>query len=216
MPDFKKIILVDFDGVLSDYSSGWQGADIANDPPVPGAIGWLREMLADDRFDVQIYSSRSRQEGGILCMKNWLIEHGMPVEEADRIKFPTEKPAAFLTIDDRAVCFTGVFPTPHAIQHFKPWNKRENLPPWWDIAVDEAGNYGFEVMDVPPDLAGAYGMPVSEGVAHGVVLVKGDFKRRFSITEAALASKDVGAIVRRRVYIAARELDRDIEYAETK
>lgn len=40
-----------------------------------------------------------------------------------RIKFPTKKPAAFLTIDDRAVCFKGVFPKPESLLDFKPWNK---------------------------------------------------------------------------------------------
>ena len=119
----KKIILVDFDGVLHSYTSGWQGADVVGDPHVNGAIQWLREMLADARFDVQIYSSRSRQDGGIRAMKEALIRWGLPVEQVDAIPFPTQKPAAFLTIDDRAYCFNGIFPHPNAIDNFKPWNK---------------------------------------------------------------------------------------------
>jgi hypothetical protein len=37
----KPILCVDFDGVIHSYSSGWQGADIVNDPPTPGALAWL-------------------------------------------------------------------------------------------------------------------------------------------------------------------------------
>ena len=39
------------------------------------------------------------------------------------IKFPTKKPAAFLTIDDRAICFNGNFQDPKELLKFKPWNK---------------------------------------------------------------------------------------------
>lgn len=119
----KKIILVDFDGVLHSYTQGWQGADVVGDPPVPGAIAWLRSMLADERFDVQVYSSRSRQDGGIGAMVNWLVTHGMSADEVDALKWPTQKPAAFLTIDDRAICFSGTFPALDAVANFKPWNK---------------------------------------------------------------------------------------------
>lgn len=41
-----------------------------------------------------------------------------------QLKFPVKKPAAFLTIDDRAICFDGVFPDPEKLLEFKPWNKK--------------------------------------------------------------------------------------------
>lgn len=39
------------------------------------------------------------------------------------LKFPTKKPAAYLTIDDRAICFSGIFPTIEEMNNFKPWYK---------------------------------------------------------------------------------------------
>jgi len=39
------------------------------------------------------------------------------------IEFPFEKPPAFLTIDDRAMRFTGLWPSMKSMLDFKPWNK---------------------------------------------------------------------------------------------
>ena len=42
-------------------------------------------------------------------------------------EFSAVKPPAWLTIDDRALCFQGDWKDPNfsvaAIEHFKPWNK---------------------------------------------------------------------------------------------
>lgn len=125
----KPILCVDFDGVIHSYTSKWQGADVISDPPVPGAIKFLRE--AREHFRVAIYSSRSGQPGGLTAMREWLgywvLDQRLSDDEdlawASDIEWPTEKPAAFLTIDDRAFLFTGVFPDPKGLLTFKPWNK---------------------------------------------------------------------------------------------
>lgn len=131
------IVLVDFDGVIHSYVSGWKGADVIPDPPVPGAIEFLVDHLpipepicamaeAYVGPEVQIYSSRSAQKGGIQAMQQWLIKWGLDryyISEGI-LKFPTEKNAAFLTIDDRAICFDGKWPTTQEMLSFKPWNKR--------------------------------------------------------------------------------------------
>jgi len=130
------IICVDFDGVIHSYTSGWQGVATIADPPVPGAIEWLMKHLPEpDELGmappyegpvVQIYSSRSKSWFGRRAMKKWLVKHGLhPAYIKDGIlKFPVKKPAAFLTIDDRAVCFSGQFPTADEMLAFKPWYKR--------------------------------------------------------------------------------------------
>lgn len=129
------IICVDFDGVIHSYKSGWEGISVINDEPVEGAIKWLEEHLPlPDCLGisgpykgpiVQIYSSRSKSWFGRRAMKKWLIKHGLhPAYITDGIlKFPIKKPAAFLTIDDRAICFDGTFPTTEEMMQFKPWNK---------------------------------------------------------------------------------------------
>lgn len=135
---YNPIICVDFDGVIHSYSSGWKGVSVIPDDPVPGAIEWLESNLPvpealggcfappHDGPIVQIYSSRSKSWVGRRAMKKWLIKNGLhPAYINDGIlKFPTKKPAAFLTIDDRAICFEGTFPSADEMLSFKPWNKR--------------------------------------------------------------------------------------------
>ena len=41
----KSVICVDVDGVIHSYTSGWQGATVLADPPVPGAIEALHLYL---------------------------------------------------------------------------------------------------------------------------------------------------------------------------
>ncbi len=149
----KPILLLDFDGVIHSYASGWEGANVVSDSPVEGALKFL--TVAVDHFEVCIYSSRSRQWGGRRAMKRWIVREFVnaaePYEDcpewlrnmtaktafADpweveaeyrakqllrRIRFPLVKPAAFLTIDDRCICFDGTWPSMASLKAFKPWN----------------------------------------------------------------------------------------------
>ena len=122
----KPILCLDFDGVLHSYTSGWQGASIIPDKPVPGAVEFLNE--ATGKFEVHIFSSRSNQDGGIKAMQTWLeviVYESLGVRPSwlDLIKWPIEKPPAHVTIDDRAITFTGVWPSIEDLKNFKPWNK---------------------------------------------------------------------------------------------
>lgn len=146
----KPILCVDFDGVIHSYTSGWKGATVIPDPPVPGALRWL--WKATEWFDVKIYSSRSKEDGGCAAMLDWMVAHskeefgeGHPMASSAPygawlteatgelrqypIDFCHEKPSAFLTIDDRAVCFEGDWSDlePADLLNFKPWYKRELL-----------------------------------------------------------------------------------------
>lgn len=129
----KPILCLDFDGVIHSYTSGWKGAGVISDPPVPGALDFIQNALGD--FDVQIYSSRSGQNGGIDAMQEYLCKH--LVEQFPHLKksdvmgfvlemigWPQEKPPAMITIDDRAITFTGEWPDMATLKSFKPWNKQ--------------------------------------------------------------------------------------------
>ena len=71
----KKLISIDFDGVLNSYTSGWQGADQCPDAPVPGAMRFLQSLVDDPRFDAVIYSSRCASEAGVAAIRQWLDRH---------------------------------------------------------------------------------------------------------------------------------------------
>lgn len=128
-PKRKPILCLDFDGVIHGYESGWQGAAIIPDPPVPGAIEFIANSV--ERFRVAIYSSRSGQPGGIDAMRGWLAAFMVAqVDSFDdamhilgQIEWPSEKPPAHVTIDDRALTFTGAWPSLEEIAGFRPWNK---------------------------------------------------------------------------------------------
>jgi hypothetical protein len=128
----KPILCLDFDGVIHSYASGWKGADVIPDPPVPGALQFI--IAAMEHFTVAIFSSRSCQPGGREAMIQWLgywsvdPAHGMPGDfdhgAWGAIEWPQEKPPALVTLDDRAITFTGKWPAISDLQAFKPWNKK--------------------------------------------------------------------------------------------
>ena len=131
MTDRKPILCLDFDGVLHSYTSGWQGAEVIPDPPVPGAMHFIWD--ATDHFRVAIFSSRSNRLRGRAAMERWLRMHFREYWAADRttcddklaeIEWPTEKPAAFITLDDRAITFDGTWPNIEMLLNFKPWNEK--------------------------------------------------------------------------------------------
>jgi hypothetical protein len=124
---FKRIICIDVDGVLHQYSEGWKGPTDLYDPPVPGAIAWLRSLIEDERFQPVIYSSRSKHPEGPAAIRAWLVKHGLPEQEAAGLEFPIQKPAAWLIIDDRCFLFRGQWPSKEFMLEFMGWTKRLDL-----------------------------------------------------------------------------------------
>lgn len=122
-----KNLCIDFDGVLHSYMTPWEGARFIPDPPVQGATEWLKYLINHTDYVVNIYSSRSSDPLGIIAMKDWLTMY-VGAEYVRQMKFPKQKPAAYLTIDDRAICFRGTFPSVQELDNFKPWfNKYEKV-----------------------------------------------------------------------------------------
>lgn len=147
----KKTLCLDFDGVIHSYTSGWQGADVCIDPVTPGFVDWL--MRADMYFTIAIFSSRSHQPGGKEAMQDYVWKaissrldiNGHP-DESDyayklfnRLLWPNEKPSAYVTIDDRALTFTGDWRDfdPMELGGFQPWNKsKTGLPRRWNGSME--------------------------------------------------------------------------------
>ncbi len=123
----KPILCIDFDGVIHWYRNGWKGATEIDDIPVPG----VREFIAraSQQFRVVIYSSRSQQPGGIEAMQAWMEKYDVlrayEKYEVPTVEFSTEKPSAFVTLDDRAVQFNGTWPDIAELIAFVPWYKKE-------------------------------------------------------------------------------------------
>ena len=42
-----KILCLDFDGVIHSFTSGWRGAGIIPDPPVPGALDFIKDATGE-------------------------------------------------------------------------------------------------------------------------------------------------------------------------
>ena len=66
----KPVLCLDFDGVIHRYNSGWQGAGVIPDEPVPGALQFILD--AQEHFTVAIFSARSQFPEGRAAMQLWL------------------------------------------------------------------------------------------------------------------------------------------------
>ena len=132
----KPVLCLDFDGVCHSYISGWQGADVIPDEPVDGLFEFLEQ--AKEVFDIQIFSSRSNQAGGVEAMQRWFGTHYAEyisrtkpelkqkvdkISYPDYLSFPTEKPIAFIGLDDRVITFDGRWPDVNSLLNFQPWYK---------------------------------------------------------------------------------------------
>lgn len=126
----KPILCLDFDGVIHSYTSGWKGARNIPDDPTEGALEFMLDALRQS-WDVAVHSSRARYWGGRRAMRHWLYRHaglnlwyesieGPGLED---VRFVLLKPPALITLDDRAITFTGEWPTFTTLRAFKPWNK---------------------------------------------------------------------------------------------
>jgi hypothetical protein len=117
----KPQIVLDFDGVVHSYTSGWQGVDEIPDLPTIGTQAFLEEAL--QHFRIAIFSQRSKAAIGRAAMQRWFLHH-MGDNITTQLTFPMEKPICLVTIDDRVLPFTGSWPSIERIKNFKSWQGR--------------------------------------------------------------------------------------------
>lgn len=119
-------IVLDFDAVLHLYRQGWTGPEPL-EPPVPGALDFVRWLLAQG-YDVIISSTRASQADGLEGIRAWLRRYGFP-----DLTVTNAKPIGALYLDDRAVRFDGDF---RAVQTMLS----EGIPPSWVDGLDSQGS----------------------------------------------------------------------------
>lgn len=120
----KPTLVLDFDGVIHSYTSRWHSATIISDPPVDGAFDFIRRAVKS--FTVVICTSRMTGTPAQLrnvhfAISDWFSQYDLGIElheysapiasrYPEHIFISHMKPPAHITIDDRALTFTGFFP----------------------------------------------------------------------------------------------------------
>ena len=97
-------VVLDFDGVIHSYVSGWQGVDVVPDPPVP-LIGEEIKRIRAAGYRVVVVSTRCATPEGMGAVRRYLRENGIEVDDV-----AAEKPPAKVYVDDRALLFDGKDP----------------------------------------------------------------------------------------------------------
>jgi hypothetical protein len=97
--EYKPTVLVDFDGVLHSYVSGWTGP-VPTDPPSPGAVEFVQALQLLG-CEAVVFTTRANTSLGGLAVGDWLDQHGFPADLA----ITHEKLPCICLIDDRAVCY---------------------------------------------------------------------------------------------------------------
>lgn len=130
MPETKRTIAIDLDGVLAKYQ-GWKGLDHIG-KPFSGAIDFTESLLKD--FEVVIHTCRTNPEindkGNETAEQlaeriyKWLRENGFP--EDVKVWTGIGKPIAAVYIDDRAIrCEPGL--ASDASLHFRDLQREIRL-----------------------------------------------------------------------------------------
>ena len=109
---FKRIILIDLDGVLNTYTGDFDKNFI---PPIKEGAKEFLENLSKD-FTIKIFTTRNK-----LLTAKWLIENNIDNFIED---ITNTKDLAWLYIDDRCLKFEGDFSDlANQINNFKPYYK---------------------------------------------------------------------------------------------
>lgn len=109
---FKRVLLIDLDGVLNTYTGNFDENFI---PPIKdGAVDFLRNL--SEEYEIKLFTTRNR----ILAAK-WIFENHIDSYISD---ITNVKDLAYLYIDDRCLNFDGDYSSmSQKIDNFKVWYK---------------------------------------------------------------------------------------------
>ena len=106
----RKIVCVEFDGVIHMNHSAKLGDAVINDPPIlktKESIAMLRKT-----YDVIVHSPRCRTAEGRAAIREWLAAHDIEVDGVVE-----HKPEAHVYLDNRGISFDGSWQTAIAAIH---------------------------------------------------------------------------------------------------
>ncbi|MCM1010455.1 MAG: hypothetical protein NC390_06225 [Fusobacterium sp.] len=95
---YKKLLLIDLDGVLNQYDGKFDEKQI---PTIRNGAKEFLEHFHRQDYDIKIFTTRNK-----LLTAKWLIENDLDQFVSDVTNI---KESAYLTIDDRCICFNGDF-----------------------------------------------------------------------------------------------------------
>lgn len=121
----KKTICIDFDGVIHDYSNGWQGEDVFGQM-IPNADTGT-SVLKQKGWTVIIFTTRKKTDE----LEKWLKEHNIAYdyinENPGQPENTSGKIIADVYLDDRGICFRGRWDSwlIREILDFEPWQEQQ-------------------------------------------------------------------------------------------
>jgi hypothetical protein len=119
----RKVVAVDFDGVIHRHQTPFASPTEIPDPPVEGAIDFL--LAVYEHYEIVIFSARANDPDAVAAIREWLRKY-WPTERQrllDEIYITARKVQAVIYIDDKGFHFRGTFPTIDEIKNFRSWCK---------------------------------------------------------------------------------------------
>lgn len=129
--DWRKTVVLDFDGVIHGGVGGWICDSVIPAPPAPGIMEAIANIRKDYR--VVVVSGRCSTEEGKEAIEAWLSRHGISVDDVT-----VEKPPAFCHIDEKTIRFDRRADlSKEKIAAFQPWYHTENIASWFLLEAEE-------------------------------------------------------------------------------
>ena len=111
--NFKKLILIDLDGVLNNYKGDYKKDFIHS--PKNGVKDFLKNI--SENYEIKIFTTRNK-----MLTTKWLMENKLDIYISDVTNI--KENGAYLFVDDRCICFKNNFKDlEKKIKEFNPYWK---------------------------------------------------------------------------------------------
>ena len=115
----KRVICLDFDGVIHAHLLSWKDRQTVSSGVVDGVVEAIEQLRRS--YVVKVHSGRCCEESGRQAIEDWLKVKGIEVDEVCK-----DKPQAYLYVDDRGIQFKGDWSqTIKDIEGFRQWQAEQ-------------------------------------------------------------------------------------------